>query len=120
MKYIFWIDTAHLQHPYDEEDLDLPVELTDEQFERICQTMARLIESNEYHSMHPHTDDDEWWLYKYLPDIHQHIEETVREWAPKVWDEGILPQLFNVDMYVPEEVWDKLREDGVVESDITI
>ena len=104
----FFIDTIHLTSPYDEGFWnELPVELTDEQFDRLYRTMVDLIKSKEFYSLKPQTEDDEWWLHKYLPDIHQMIEDKLKEWAPKKWDEGILPQLFNVDMYAPQEAWDK-------------
>ena len=44
----FFIDTIHLDPPYDEEFWnEFPVELTEEQFERLYRTMVELIKTKE-------------------------------------------------------------------------
>ena len=35
------------------------------------------------------------------------LEDKLKEWAPKKWEDGILPHLYNVDMYAPAEAWEK-------------
>ena len=111
MKCTFKIDTGHLSPPYDDSYEDLIIELSDEQFERLCKIMKELLDSKEYYSLHPGTEDNEWWLHKYLPDVNQKVREELEKQAPLIWDEGILPQLFNVDIYAPDEAWDVINEE---------
>lgn len=111
MQYDFKIDTGHLSPPYDEFYTDFPIELTEEQFERLCKVMRELLDNKIYYSKMPATDDHEWWLHDYLPDIHQKIRIELESRAAQVWGEGILDQLFNVDIYVPDEVWDSIEEE---------
>ena len=111
MKYSFQIDTGHLSYQYNGYYEDFDVELSDEQFEQLCITLKRLWETKELYSLHPGTEDHEWWLHKYHPDILKIVRDELEIRAPQIWDSGILPELYNVDIYVPDEAWCLIPDD---------
>lgn len=110
MECNFKIDTMHLSYPYSGYYEDFIVELSDDQFRRLCETLYKLKESKELYSQQPMTDDDEWWLHKYLPDVHKIVRDELEKRAPEIWDEGIMPQLFNADIYAPDEAWEFINK----------
>ena len=64
--------------------------------------------SGEWHEhMKSYPDaDEEYFLKKYCPDILCKVRKTLLEYAPEIWDERIIPNLNQADIYVPEDVWD--------------
>ncbi len=107
--YHFHIETFHLPAPYDEKWFqDFPFELTDEQFDRLCKEHAAWIETERFKKRND-LDDDEYFLHRYVPDVWEKFRSEIAERAPKMWDEGIIPHLYNIDLYVAEEVWDVNR-----------
>ena len=104
----FHIDTSHTSTYYENWYEDLPVELSDEEFEALCAAQKKWMSSGEWHEhMKSYPDaDEEYFLKKYCPDILCEVRKTLLEYAPEIWDERIIPNLNQADIYVPDEVWD--------------
>lgn len=108
--YNFHIESFHLPYPYDEEFYQhFPMELTDEQFERLYNAFVIWRETDEYKHLND-LADDEYFLHKYVPDIWEKFRAEISVRAPKIWDDGIIPYLSEMDMYVPDEVWERIQK----------
>ena len=105
--YQFRIDTCHLSHEIDQMFdgwVPINVELSDEE---ITETLNRL---KEWHSSDVFKEkqdvtivDDEYFLHHYVPAIHQKVRKALEGQAPSIWGEKIMPELYNVDIYLPKE-----------------
>ena len=107
-KYNFHIDATHISIYYENWYEDLPVELSDEEFETLCAAQKQWMTSGEWHEHNKSFPDadEEYFLIKYCPDILSKVRKTLLEYATKIWDQRIIPHLDQVDIFVPEEVWD--------------
>ena len=50
--------------------------------------------------------DEEFFIKKYCPKIWHNIRQTLLAEAVDLWDERIIPNLDQADIYVPSEVWE--------------
>ena len=104
--YHFHFESFHLPPPYDEEWFqEFEMELTDEQFDRICKAHRSWID-NEHFRERDCLLDDEFFIKRDLPDIWAMLRAKINELALQIWGDGIREHLDNLDMYIPEEAWE--------------
>ena len=104
--YHFHFESFHLPPPYDDEWFqEFEMELTDEQFERICKAHRSWID-NEHFKERDCLLDDEFFIKRDLPDIWAMLRAKINELALQLWGEGIREHLDQLDMYIPEEAWE--------------
>ena len=105
-KYHFHFETFHLPPPYDDEWYQkFEMELTDEQFDRLCKAHRKWID-NENFIGRDCLQDDEYYIHRDLPDIWELLRTKINELALQIWGEGIREYLDQTDMYIPDEAWD--------------
>jgi hypothetical protein len=103
--YNFKIDVIHCQPDYDNWYEDLPVELSDAEFHALCNAQKKWRTTDEWKNRHCDMDE-EYFINKYCPEILLKVRKTLLVKAIDIWDERIIPNLDQADIYVPEEVWD--------------
>ena len=99
------------------------MELTDEQFDRLCKAHKSWIK-NEGYLKRDCLEDDEYFIHRDLPDIWEKFRAEIAERAPKIWDEGIIPYLPEMDLYIPDEAYEEncpdeeiiISEEGLLDS----
>ena len=105
-KYHFHFETFHLPSPYDDEWFqNFEMELTDEQFDRLCKAHRKWID-NENFIGRDCLQDDEYFIHRDLQDIWELLRTRINELAINIWGEGIREHLDQIDMYIPEEAWE--------------
>lgn len=87
----------------------MAVELTDEQFNRYCETLKRWETREEWKNWNDENGDD-FFIKRDLPDIYALILKQLVEQAPKIWDERIVNYLDQVNIYTAKEIWNVVRE----------
>lgn len=85
------------------------VELTDEQFDRYCETLSLWRFTDEWKNWDDENGED-FFIKRDLPDIYDLIRKKLVEQAPKIWDERIVDYLDQVNIYTADEIWDVVRE----------
>ena len=103
-KYMFHVDLIHLETHYDDWYEGFPVSLTKLEFKELCDAQKTWIQTEEYKKW-PSDGDEEYFIKKYCPSIHLKVREALKQFALNRWGEEIIDELFNADIYVPEEVW---------------
>lgn len=103
-KYMFHVDLIHLETHYDDWYEGFPVSLTKLEFKELCDAQKIWIQTEEYKKW-PSDGDEEYFIKKYCPSIHLKVREALKQFALNRWGEEIIDELFNADIYVPEEVW---------------
>jgi hypothetical protein len=99
---------------YDNWYEDLDVELTDEQFNRYCQTLKQWTATDEWKEWNSENGED-YFIKRDLPDIYNVIWETLKKEAPNIWDERILSYLDQINIYTADELWEALHEGDLEE-----
>ena len=111
--YKFRIDTCHLSREIDnmfDEWIPIDVELSDDEVTELLKARETWFASEEFKKWDS-ANDEEYFLYNYVPNIHQKVRKVLEEQAPSIWGEKIMPELFNVDIYLPEDLdWMELEE----------
>lgn len=95
---------------YDNWRETLNVSLTDEQFQRYCDQMAYWITTEEWEDFNRDENGEDYFIKRDLPDIYHVIWETLVDKAPQIWDESIMPYLDQVNIYTPNEIYEKADE----------
>ena len=103
--YNFKIDISHCQPYYEDWYEDLPVELSDDEFQALCIAQKKWRETDEWKNRHCDMDE-EFFIKKYCPEIWHKVRQTLLAEAVNLWDERIIPHLDQADIYVLEEVWE--------------
>lgn len=113
--YIFHLETFWMVPPYDDDGDDdnedsgwyreFPVLLTEEQFERMRKTHAEWLKTDDYKKLSD-LDDESLYLMKCVPDIYEIVMEEIKKRVPIMWNEGIIPYIDQIGIFVPEEVWE--------------
>lgn len=103
--YNFKIDVIHCQPDYEDWYEDLPVELSDEEFQALCIAQKKWRGTDEWKNRHCDMDE-EFFIKKYCPGIWHKVRQTLLVEAVNLWDERIIPNLDQADIYVPDEVLD--------------
>ena len=109
--YKFLIDTSSVaggefDDMYDDWD-SISVELSDEEFSDLIKARKTWYSELKKSDL---VDDDEYFLHKYVPNIHQKIRKALYEQAPSIWGEKIMPKLHNVDIYLPDDIdWNEFN-----------
>lgn len=80
------------------------VALTDEQFERYCETAARWSTSKEWKNWNSDNGED-FFIRRDLPDIYAVIKQELIRIAPIIWDERINDYLGQINIYTADEIW---------------
>ena len=108
-KCIFKIE-AFFGIPIDYENWfeDMEVELTEEQFDRYCETLERWHASDDYKKWNDENGED-YFIKRDLPDIYQIIIDKLKTYAPQVWDERIMPYLNQVNIFTADEIWESCQ-----------
>lgn len=108
-KCIFKIE-AFFGIPIDYENWfeDMEVELTEEQFDRYCETLERWHASDDYKKWNNENGED-YFIKRDLPDIYQIIIDKLKTYAPQVWDERIMPYLDQVNIFTADEIWESCQ-----------
>lgn len=83
----------------------MEVELTDEQFNRYCETLEKWKTTDEWKQWNDENGED-YFIKRDLPDIYQLIIDKLKANAPKIWDERIMPYLDQINIYTAEEIWE--------------
>ncbi len=114
--YYFHIESLNLTYPYYEDWFhEFPMELTDNQFERLCKALKGWIE-NEGFFQRGAWEDDGSLIRRDLPDIWEQYEEELAERAPVIWDKGVNQYLHSVDLFLPEEAYEEVFLQGDCEQ----
>ena len=83
--YHFHFESFHLPPPYDEDWFqEFEMELTDEQFDRICKAHRSWID-NEHFMERNCLLDDEFFIKRDLPDIWAMLRAKINELALQIW-----------------------------------
>lgn len=95
--------------PFDYENWyeHLPIELTDEQFDRYCETAKRWENSAEWKEWNDENGED-FFIKRDLPDIYALIEENLIRVAPIIWGERINDYLDQINIYTADEIWNNV------------
>jgi hypothetical protein len=105
----FQIDTCHVSSEIDnmfDDWVEINVELSDEEVMELLKARKEWVESDEF-KIWDSDNDEESFLHKYVPNIHKKVRKALEEQAPSIWGKKIMPELFNVDIYLPDEICDK-------------
>ncbi len=96
--------------PFDYENWyeHMPIELTDEQFNRYCETAKRWETFAEWKEWNDENGED-FFIKRDLPDIYALIQENLVRVAPIVWDERINDYLDQINIYTADEIWHNVR-----------
>ena len=105
----FTIDPSHLEGPFGDRSFirSLAVELTEREFRELCHSKRLWELFPALREGLPPVTDDEPFLRRMLPDIHQRVREVLRQSACELWGRDILPHLKAVDIYLPAECYTK-------------
>ena len=110
--YNFGIDTTFIPHEIEEmyeEWVPIDVELTEEEVSALIKARNVWIESEEFKNNI--VDDEEYYLRRYIPPIHQKVRKALEQQAPYIWGEEIMSELCNVDIYLPDDIdWNNIEE----------
>lgn len=104
--YKFRIDTIHLSPEIDEmfdDWIPINVELSEQEVRELLRARNAWFASEEFKKWDV-DNDEEYFLKKYVPNIHAKVRKALEEQAPSIWGEKIIPELSNVDIYCPEEL----------------
>jgi len=110
--YIFHIDSRGYV-PNNDDWTDIPVPLSDDEFNELSIAAYNWIESGEFKNVN--ADDEEFFLHKYCPQIHQRVRELLEQKAVDLWGESIRENLFDFDIYIPEEAYDYMYHKDYME-----
>ena len=107
MTLFFTIDPSHLEGPFGDRSFirSLAVELTEREFRELCHSKRLWEQFPALREGLPPVTDDEPFLRRMLPDIHQRVREVLRQSACELWGRDILPHLKAVDIYLPAECY---------------
>jgi hypothetical protein len=90
--------------------VEIDVELSDEEVTELLKARQEWFASEEFKKWDSY-NDEEYFLHKFVPNIHKKVRTALEEQAPDIWGEMILPVLYNVDIYLPEDLdWMELEE----------
>lgn len=111
--YKFRIDTCHLSSEIDnmfDHWVEIDVKLSDEEVTELLKTRQEWFASEEFKKWDSY-NDEEYFLHKFVPNIHKKVRTALEEQAPYIWGEKIMPELYNVDIYLPKDLdWMELEE----------
>ena len=83
----------------------IEVELSDDEVVRLLRARKAWYTSDEYKKDRGTTiTDEEYFMKKYVPDIHSKVRKALEEQAPSIWGDIIIPELFNVDIFITDEL----------------
>ncbi len=82
----------------------LTVELTDEQYNRYCDTLRRWMDTDEWKKWDVLNGED-YFIKRDLPDIFAVIWNRLEQEAPKIWDERIMEYLDQINIFTAEEIY---------------
>ena len=106
--YKISISTSHLSYEVDSMYYDMQsikVELSDDEVVKLLRARKAWSISEEYKNDRGTTiTDEEYYLKKYVPNIHSKVRKALEEQAPSIWGDIIIPELFNVDIFLGEEL----------------
>lgn len=86
----------------------MTIELTDEQFNRYCETLKRWKSSEEWKKWNSDNGED-FFIKRDLPDIYALLKENLIRVAPIIWDERINDYLGQINIYTADEIWHKVN-----------
>ena len=104
-EYMFTVDLIHLETYYEDWYEEFPVSLTNEEFEELCNAQKKWMQTDEWKNRHCDADE-EYFKKKYCPDIYPKVKTSLKNFAISKYGEGIIKELFNADIYIPEVVWE--------------
>ena len=100
------LETFHLNPPFDEEWYqEFEYELTDEEYDRLLKAFMEWSQTEEWKKMDC-LDDDEYYLHRYVPDLCEKIRGVSEARALEIWGESIRPELSNMGIYVPDDIYE--------------
>lgn len=115
----FQIDTIHLPSKiYEMFDywVGIDVELTKEEVCELIRARHEWMKSDEWKQWDS-ANDEEYFIRKHAPKIHAKVRKALEEQAPSIWGEIIMPELYNVDIYYPDdldEIEEEFRKEGLL------
>ena len=104
-EYMFHVDLIHLETYYEDWYEEFTVLLTDEEFDELCKAQRKWMQTEEWINRHSDADE-EYFIKKHCPNIYPKVKTSLEKFALSKYGEGIMKELFNADIYIPEEVWD--------------
>lgn len=105
--YKFSISTTHLSYEIDSMYDDwqtIDVELSDDEVVKLLRARKAWYTSKEFMEMGDTVTDEDYFMMKYVPDIHSKVRKALEEQAPSIWGDIIIPELFNVDIFITDEL----------------
>ena len=103
-EYMFHVDLIHLETYYEDWYEEFPVLLTGEEFDELCKAQRKWMQTEEWINRHSDADE-EYFIKKHCPNIYPKVKTSLEKFARNKYGEGIIKELYNADIYIPEEVW---------------
>ena len=97
----------------------MEVELTDEQFDRYCETYERWHASDEWEKWNDENGEN-FFIERDLPEIYQLITDKLKAYAPQIWDERIVPYLDQINIYTAEEILESCPFYKIIDMEVFI
>lgn len=88
----------------------IAVDLTEEQFERYCETLKHWRMTDEWKNWNSDNGED-FFIKRDLPDIYDMVMKKVIEQAPKIWDERIMNYIDQLNLITADEIYFKVLEE---------
>ena len=88
----------------------IAVDLTEEQFERYCETLKYWRTTDEWNQWNEENGED-FFIKRDLPDIYDLVMKKIIEHAPKIWDERIMNYIDQLNIFTADEIYNKVLEE---------
>ncbi len=105
MIYNFHLDIFRLGDAYyDDTWEDFPVDLSDDEFQVLCDAYSKWKETDHYQKRDC-LDDDEYYLFHYVPLLHKKFRALITKYVIENCGEKYLANADQIDIYIPEEIY---------------
>jgi len=71
----------------------------------------KFYKSEKWHELRRFDNDDEYFLLHCCPNIHKKVREALENFTRKLWQEEVVQQLDQTDLYLPDEIYDDTDPD---------
>ena len=86
------------------------VDLTEEQFERYCETLKHWRTTDEWNNWNKDNGED-FFIKRDLSDIYEMVMKKVIEQAPNLWDDRIMNYIDQLNIITADEIYFKVLEE---------
>lgn len=97
--FFFDIDLAHLYPMPEDWFFTIPVRLTIAEIEALRKAEKEWKQTDEWKNRYDDADD-EYYIRKYCPMVHEKVRKTLEEYCKQHFDEDVVNQLDQADMFI--------------------